>query len=169
MIELVVRFKSAPVCSFAKVKNQVWTNVPCWSLNGQIKEFLEFSAIRSIIFMSSSRSQGFSAEMGQYQILVQYQYQYFLKFCFQYQDPYQYCPWEKIKIKMITNINIFPNPISRSRSIISKILLQYQYQHQYLQYIDIDIENQYFTSQHILLKIFVTYLLCLMIKIWKFC
>ena len=81
-------------------------------------------------------------DMGQYQILAQHQY--FLKFHFQYQDQYQNCPGKKIKINTI----IFPNPISRSRSIISKILIQYQYQHQYLQYIDIDIENQYFTSQH---------------------
>ena len=31
-------------------------------------------------------------EVGQYQIVAQYQYQYFLKFYFQYQDQYQYCP-----------------------------------------------------------------------------
>ena len=31
-------------------------------------------------------------EVGQYQIVAQYQYQYFLKFHFQCQDQYQYCP-----------------------------------------------------------------------------
>ena len=40
----------------------------------------------------SSESIRFGAEVGQYQILVEYQYQYFLKFHFQYQDQYQYCP-----------------------------------------------------------------------------
>ena len=47
------------------------------------------------------------AEVGQYQIVVQYQYQYFLKFHFQYQDQYQYCPWKTIKIKINIKTNIF--------------------------------------------------------------
>jgi len=46
-------------------------------------------------------------EVGQYQIVVQYQYQYFLKHHFQYQDQYQYCPWKTIKIKINIKTNIF--------------------------------------------------------------
>ena len=71
----------------------------------------------TVVRRSSERINGgnqiwckYVAEVGQYQIVAQYQYQYFLKFHFQYQDQDQY-----------QDQYFFQIAISISRSIFSKI------------------------------------------------
>ena len=90
-----------------------------------------------------------ATEMGQYQILVQYQYQYFQEFCFQNQYQYQNSSNNFSNIKININIKIFPNSISKSISKFFEVQNQYQNQHQYCQNIDIDIENQKFLGQKV--------------------
>ena len=61
------------------------------------RKFSEFHASNKTQLVRSSKPDSkpiweLISEVGQYQIVVQYQYQYFQKFHFQYQDQYQYCP-----------------------------------------------------------------------------